>query len=130
MLMPPMWPRDAFGARGFNPYGGGMAGKRFPILFITGSRIGDAVLSSGLIRTLAEEVESARFTIVGSALTAPLFAEVPGLARLIVMEKRPVGLHWLGLWRRTIGQNWGLIVDLRGSGLSGFLRRKRRAVNR
>jgi hypothetical protein len=28
----------------------------FPILFITATRIGDAVLSSGLIRRLAEEV--------------------------------------------------------------------------
>ena len=107
-----------------------MAARRFPILFITASRIGDAVLASGLIRALGQEVEAARFTIVASPLTAPLFAQTPGLARLIVMEKRPLGLHWLGLWRQTVGQNWGLIVDLRGSGLSGFLRRKRRAVHR
>ena len=45
-----------------------MAPKPFPILFITASRIGDAVLSSGLIKTLADEIPGARFTIVASAL--------------------------------------------------------------
>ncbi|MBV8593648.1 MAG: glycosyltransferase family 9 protein [Caulobacteraceae bacterium] len=99
-----------------------------PILFITSSRIGDAVLSSGLVRALAEEIPQARFTIVGSALTVPLFADTPGLARLIALEKRPLGLHWLDLWRQTRGRTWGLVVDLRGTAISGLLRRKRRAV--
>ncbi len=107
-----------------------MAGRRFPILFITSSRIGDAVLSSGLIASLAEQVEGARFTIVASALTAPLFAEVPELERVIVMEKRPLALHWYGLWREVRERKWGLIVDLRGSRISAFLNRSRRAVHK
>ena len=78
-----------------------MASQRFPILFIAPSRIGDAILSSGLIRALAEEVEGARFTIVASALAAPLFAETPGLSRVIVMEKRPMAGHWFDLWKRS-----------------------------
>ena len=32
----------------------------FPILFITATRIGDAVLSSGLMHRLAEEIPNAR----------------------------------------------------------------------
>jgi len=107
-----------------------MTDKPFPILFITTSRVGDAVLSSGLIRTLAEQVPAARFTIVASALTAPLFAAVPGLDRVIVMEKAPAGRHWLDLWNKVRDRHWGLVVDLRGSALSGFLRRARRAVHR
>jgi ADP-heptose:LPS heptosyltransferase len=107
-----------------------MAPQRFPILFITASRIGDAVLSSGLIRSLANEIEGARFTIAASALTAPLFAETPGLARLIVMEKRPVAGHWFALWRQVAAQRWGLVVDLRGSALAGLLRPRRRAVHK
>ena len=105
-----------------------MAPRPFRILFITASRLGDAVLSSGLIRALYENVENARFTIVASALTAPLFTEAPGLERLIVMEKRPLGLHWPALWNDVRQSAWGLIVDLRGSPISGFLARKRRAV--
>ena len=105
-----------------------MATRTFPILFITASRIGDAVLSSGLIRTLIDEVPDARFTIVASALTAPMFAQTPGLQSVIVLEKRPLGLHWFDLWRQIWRRQWGLVVDLRGSALSTFLRRKRRAV--
>jgi ADP-heptose:LPS heptosyltransferase len=107
-----------------------MAAPRFPILFITQSRIGDAVLSSGLVRALTEEVEGARFTVVASALTAPLFADVPGLARLIVLEKKAGGAHWLELWRKVRGRRWGLVVDLRGSPMATVLRPRRRAVHR
>jgi len=107
-----------------------MTPKRFPILYIAPSRIGDAVLSSGLIKALIEEVPHARFTIVSSALAAPLFAEVPGLGQLVVMEKRPFGAHWYSLWKRARSRRWGLIVDLRGSRISGFLMRQRRAVHK
>ena len=107
-----------------------MAAPRFPILFITASRIGDAVLSSGLIRSLREEIPDARFTIVAGPLTAPLFADIPNLRRVMVMEKQPLAGHWFSLWRRVRGERWGLVVDLRGSGLSTFLSRKRRAVHK
>ena len=102
----------------------------FPILFITATRIGDAVLSSGLIRRLADEIPNARFTIVAGPAAAPLFAHVPGLERVIVFEKSKTGSHWLELWRKVRHRQWGLVVDLRGSGLSRFLRTKRRAIHR
>lgn len=107
-----------------------MASQRFPILFITASRIGDAVLSSGLIRALTDEIEGARFTIAASALTAPLFAEVPGLARTIIIEKRPLGGHWFDLWNEVRRQRWGLVLDQRGSGLARFLNARRRATHK
>ncbi len=107
-----------------------MAPGTFPILFITATRIGDAVLASGLIRRLSEEIPGARFTIVAGPAAAPLFAEVPGLARIIPFSKEKDGSHWFGLWRRVRGTRWGLIVDLRGSGVSRFLRARRRAIHR
>ena len=76
----------------------GMTKAAFPILFIAPSRIGDAVLASGLVKVLVEHVPRARFTFVGSELTAPLFAETPGVERVIVMEKRPLAGHWFNLW--------------------------------
>ena len=106
-----------------------MAAKHFPILFITASRIGDAVLASGLIRTLVDQIPGARLTIVASELTAPLFAQVPGLEAIIAMQKRPMGIHWLDLWRRVHRRRWGLVVDLRGSALASLLRPVRRAVH-
>ena len=107
-----------------------MAEKPFPILFITGSRIGDAILSSGLLKRLYDEIPNARFTIAAGAVAAPLFAQMPRVDEIIVLEKKKFAGHWIDLWRRTSNRSWGLIVDLRGSGLSGFLRRRRRAVYR
>lgn len=103
--------------------------RGFPILFITATRIGDAVLSSGLIKRLADEIPQARFTIVAGPLAAPLFANTPNLDRVIVMEKHQGGGHWMALWRQVRATKWGLVVDLRGSGLSRFLSTKRRAVH-
>ncbi|WP_374572952.1 glycosyltransferase family 9 protein [Phenylobacterium sp.] len=107
-----------------------MAQGSFPILFITATRIGDAVLSSGLVRKLAEEVPGARFTVVAGAPAAPLFREMPNLEELIVFEKTRNGGHWLRLWRHVRKRRWGLVVDLRGSAISTFLRRQKRAVYR
>ncbi|CAN5319048.1 glycosyltransferase family 9 protein [soil metagenome] len=105
-----------------------MTQRAFPILFITATRIGDAVLSSGLIRMLADQVPNARFTIVAGPLAAPLFAHVPGLDRVIVMEKGKGKGHWFKLWNQVRHKKWGLIVDLRGSGTALFLRREKRAI--
>ena len=106
------------------------ASKGFPILFIASSRIGDAVLASGLIKRLHDEIPAARFTIVAGPLSAPLFADTPNLSQLIVMDKTKGGGHWFKLWSRVRGRNWGLIVDRRGSSVARFLRAKRRAIHR
>ncbi|HWD67173.1 MAG TPA: glycosyltransferase family 9 protein [Caulobacteraceae bacterium] len=107
-----------------------MTPRPFPILFIAPSRIGDAVLASGLVKTLCDKIPGACFTFAGSEFTAPLFAETPGVEQVIVIEKRPLSQHWIMLWNEVRDRRWGLVVDLRGSGLSGLLRRSKRAVYR
>jgi ADP-heptose:LPS heptosyltransferase len=105
-----------------------MARGDFPILFITSNRIGDAVLSSGLVKRLSDEIPNARLTIVAGPAAAPLFEEVPNLDRIIVFEKAKGGGHWVDLWGKVRDRRWGLVVDLRGSGLSRFVSTKRRAI--
>lgn len=105
-----------------------MSRGAFPILFITSNRIGDAVLSSGLIKRLSDEIPNARFTIVAGPVAAPLFEEVPNLDRIIVLAKSKNRGHWIELWRQVRGTRWGLVVDLRGSGLSRFVSTRRRAI--
>jgi ADP-heptose:LPS heptosyltransferase len=92
------------------------------ILFITATRIGDAVLSTGLLAWLTERHPGAEVTIACGPPAAPLFAEVPGLRRIVVVRKQPASLHWLRLWTETIGRRWDLVVDLRRSALAWFLR--------
>ena len=112
------------------PYREPMVRGSFPILFITATRIGDAVLSSGLIKRLSDEIPNARFTVVAGPAAAPLFRDIPNLDELIVFAKARDGSHWFDLWRRVRRRKWGLVVDLRGSAISRFLSTKRRAVHR
>jgi lipopolysaccharide heptosyltransferase III len=91
------------------------------ILFVTATRIGDAVLSTGLLSYLVERYPTARFTIGAGPVAAPLFEAVPRLERIIVIEKRRYGLHWLGLYARVVARRWDLVVDIRGSALAYLL---------
>jgi len=100
------------------------------ILFITSTRIGDAVLSSGLIGHLIESHPDARFTIACGPLAADLFRDVPGLDRLIPLPKRTAGLHWVELWLKTAAFRWDLVVDLRSSAIAWLLLAKMRRVAR
>lgn len=107
-----------------------MVGKRpqVRILFVTSTRIGDAVLSTGLLGHLVARHPHARFTIACGKDAAPLFAAVPGLERLIVMVKKPWAGHWFGLWVRSAAIRWDLVVDLRRSGLAYCLMAGQRRV--
>ncbi|HTZ38198.1 MAG TPA: glycosyltransferase family 9 protein [Stellaceae bacterium] len=98
------------------------------ILFVTGTRIGDAVLSTGLLDYLIARHPDARLTIAAGPVAAPLFEAVPGLERIAVMRKRPFQAHWLGLYGAVARRRWDLVVDLRGSALAWLLRAGERRV--
>jgi|SRR5579863_8312610 len=101
------------------------------ILFVTATRIGDAVLSTGLLGYLIERYPAARLTIAAGPVAAPLFESVPRLERLIVVSKQRHSLHWLQLYRAVVGRRWDLVVDLRGSALAWFLcARERRVIGK
>ena len=104
--------------------------RRVRILFITATRLGDAVLSTGLIEHLRRRHPRARFTIACGPVPAGLFARLPELERVIVMEKRRGDRHWFELWRDCVGTRWDLAVDLRGSATLFFIRAGRRVVMR
>ncbi|MCC7050084.1 MAG: glycosyltransferase family 9 protein [Alphaproteobacteria bacterium] len=95
------------------------------LLFITATRIGDAVLTTGLLDHLCRAYPGIRVTVACGALTAPLFRSVPGLERVIVLDKRRWGLHWLRLWSRVVDKRWDIVVDLRRTALPQFLRKNR-----
>jgi ADP-heptose:LPS heptosyltransferase len=98
------------------------------ILFITNTRIGDAILSSGVLHHLVATYPEARFTVVCGRLPQTLFAAVPRLDRVIVLKKRRFDLHWWDLWREVRGTRWDMVIDLRRSFLSYFLRARERHV--
>ncbi len=98
------------------------------ILFITWTRIGDGVLSTGILQELTRRHPGAEITVVCGPLAQTLFANVPGLARVIALRKQPMNGHWFSLWKQVIGTKWDLVVDLRRSLTSYFIRAKERRI--
>jgi len=100
------------------------------ILFISSTRIGDAVLSTALLDHLLHAHPGARITVACGPVAAGVFARMPGLERLITVPKQRWSLHWWHLWRQVMRRRWDLVVDLRGSAIAWTLRARRRAVMR
>src|SRR5271163_1704452 len=91
------------------------------ILFVTATRIGDAVLSTGLLSYLIDRQPTARLTIAAGPVAAPLFEAVPRLERIAVIEKLRWSAHWLPFYAAVAPRRWDLVVDLRGSALAWLL---------
>lgn len=98
------------------------------VLFITASRLGDAVLSTGLLDHIIRAYPEARITIACGALPASLFEGMPGLVRIIPMRKKKFHGHWLDLWKQVIGTRWDMVVDLRDSAVSRLVRAEKRYI--
>ena len=98
------------------------------ILFITSSRIGDAVLSTGLLDHIARQYPASKITIVCGPLSVSLFEGYPNLARIIPLKKRKYNGHWLDVWLEMRKTHWGIIVDLRNSIVSRLIAADRRFI--
>ncbi len=96
------------------------------ILFISASRIGDAILSTGLLDRLVSDNPGASVTVACGPAAAPLFEAVPGLERVIVLDKMVMSLHWPVLWSACIGRVWDILVDLRRSPMLYLLAARRK----
>lgn len=104
-------------------------GTGMRILFITATRLGDAVLSTGLVEHLRQRHPDARFTIACGPVAEGVFARLPGRDDMLVVEKRKFDLHWAGLWATCL-RPWDLAVDLRGSAVTLMLPARRRRIMR
>ncbi len=95
------------------------------ILFITSNSIGDAVLSSGVLDVFLRR-PATRAVVLCGPLSAPLFAAMPHVAKVIIVRKKPFSLHWLLSWVRCCTTFWDTVIDTRGT-LCGYavLSRKR-----
>src|ERR1700691_1574571 len=91
------------------------------ILFVTATRIGDAVLSTGLLAYLIGRYPGASITVAAGPLAAPLFEAVPGLKRIIVVDKKKFALHWAKIYLAVAAARWDLVIDLRGSAIAYLL---------
>lgn len=100
------------------------------ILFVTSNRVGDAILSTGLLDWLQARYPTATFTVACGPAAVSLFESCPRVERVIALRKRRYSAHWLSLWAATVGGFWGVVVDLRASVLAWLLPHRRHFVLR
>lgn len=85
------------------------------ILFITASRIGDAVLTTGLLDYIAQTYPESKVTIACGPLCVSLFEGYSNLKEIIPVKKKSYNRHWFELWRDVSKQRWDIVVDMRNS---------------
>jgi len=91
------------------------------ILLISYNRIGDTILSTGLINHLLEKYENASFSIITSTISKSIYQDMPRLDRLIIADKQKYSMHWFKIWNETRKSSWDLVIDLRSSSLAYFI---------
>src|SRR5690606_21473969 len=91
-----LWKTGHLGKAGQPPYNPPNPLQRsgMRILFITANRLGDAILSTGLLHELHLRFPKARFTVACGPAAAGIFEAMPNLERVIVMQKLPWAKHW------------------------------------
>ena len=98
------------------------------VLFITSTRIGDAVLSTSILNYLKNRFPHCSLYIATGKTAALLFKNFNNVKKIFILEKKFFKIHWLELWSRTFFNKWDIVIDLRGSIISYFLFNKKKYV--
>lgn len=98
------------------------------ILFITSNRLGDAVLSTGILAHILREHPAARVTVACGNLPKSIFEGYPSLERLIPFSKEKYNMHWVRLWTQVMSTRWDMVIDLRDSAVSRLVIAKTRFI--
>jgi ADP-heptose:LPS heptosyltransferase len=98
------------------------------ILFITSTRIGDAVLSTGLLNHVIKAHPDCQITVACGPLVSGFFEAVPNVTRVIALKKEKRAGHWRKLWKEAIKTRWDMVIDLRNSAVSRLIFAKKRYI--
>lgn len=98
------------------------------ILFITATRLGDAVLTTGLLDYLVKTYPACAITVACGTLPQSIFEGFPNVEKIIPMVKKRRNGHWVDLWKQVIGTQWDIVVDLRNSAVSRLICAKKRYI--
>ena len=100
------------------------------VLFITSTRIGDAVLSTSILSYLKNRFPHCSLYIATGKTAALLFKNFNNVKKIFILEKKFFKIHWLELWTRTFLNKWDIVIDLRSSAITYFLFTKKRMIFR
>jgi heptosyltransferase III len=104
----------------------------FPILFIALTEPKAALLASGLIARLIEEIPHADITLVTTEVSAQLYQDDPRIGTIQVLKAPVMSFAGLKLVMSLRARTYGLVIDVGGSLLSnpplaGLIKAKTRA---
>lgn len=98
------------------------------VLFITSTRLGDGILSTGLLDHILHEYPAAKVTVACGWLPSSIFEGFSNVERIIQMKKKKRHGHWIDLWKEVIGTRWDMVIDLRDSAVSRLIFAKKRYI--
>lgn len=98
------------------------------VLFVSSNRIGDCVISSGVIAEIGRKHPGARITVACGRPPAPFFRSAPGVETVIILDKKKMAGHWFDLWKQVVMTRWDLVIDIRGSALSYLIPARDRII--
>ncbi|MCG8493386.1 MAG: glycosyltransferase family 9 protein [Sneathiellales bacterium] len=84
-------------------------------LFVTSNRLGDAVLTTGILHDMIKKEPDIPVTVVCGTLPADIFESVPGVDQVIPIIKQKYNMHWIKAAKTAGLRRWHRIVDFRGS---------------
>ncbi len=96
------------------------------ILFITSTRLGDAVLTTGILDYLKNNYPDGRVTVACGPLPASIFEGFSNVESIIALKKQKFHGHWFNLWKRVVGTRWDMVIDFRDSAVSRLVMAKKR----
>jgi ADP-heptose:LPS heptosyltransferase len=97
-------------------------------LFITSSRIGDAVMTLSILTAFRKKNPNMTYVVAADPFVSSLFLDDPACKKIIHFKKKSLSMHWVCLIRQCILNYWDWIIDTRGSGVSFFIPHKWHAI--
>lgn len=98
------------------------------VLFITSTRLGDGILSTGLLDHIWQSYPQVKVTVACGWLPFSIFEGFPNVERIVQMKKKKRHGHWVDLWKDVIGTRWDMVIDLRDSAVSRLIFSKKRYI--
>ena len=80
------------------------------IIFITSTRLGDGILSTGVIPHFRAQYPNAEFTVACGPLVSGIFTAAPGVTRVIALKKERYNGHWFKLAREVMFTTDGIFL--------------------
>ena len=98
------------------------------VLFITSTRIGDAVLATSILNYIIKQYPLSSIFLASGNEPVPIYTNYKNVKKIFILKKEVFKIHWLKLWLKTTFIKWDTIIDLRGSIIAHILFTKKKYI--